>query len=137
MVLNIEVGMGKPASLGGKKSVWKVLILLHEQTKRRFHLTEFVNFAEYDVQTLFFEAKGFICEICNNDYQILFPFEKDAAVCPQCEAAFHKRCYAKRINEDGQECVRCVRIQAKKSVKSKPVRQESNQDEESDSSLNY
>ena len=43
MVLNIEVGMGEPTFLGGKKSVWKVLILLHKQTKRRFHLTVFVH----------------------------------------------------------------------------------------------
>ena len=34
--------MGNPTFLGGKKWVWKVLILLHKQTKRRFHLTLFV-----------------------------------------------------------------------------------------------
>ena len=35
--------MGEPAFLGGKKSVWKVLILYHKQTKWRFHLTVFVR----------------------------------------------------------------------------------------------
>ena len=42
VVLNIEVFMGEPAVLGGKKSVYKVLILLYKQTKWRFHLTVFV-----------------------------------------------------------------------------------------------
>ena len=42
MVFNIEVVMGKPAFLGSKKLVEKVLILLHKQTKWRFHLTVFV-----------------------------------------------------------------------------------------------
>jgi len=92
-------------------------------------------FQEHIQNCVLCKAKGFICEICNNDHKILFPFEKEAAVCPQCEAAFHKRCYAKHINEDGQE-VRCVRIQAKKSVKSQ-LRQESIQDEESNPFLNY
>ena len=85
---------------------------------------------------IFISAKGFICEICDNDH-VIFPFEKEAAVCSQCEATFHKRCYARRINE-GQECVRCVRIKAKKtlknSVKSQQQQQESAQDQESSSS---
>ena len=40
MVLNIEVFMGEPAFLAGKKSVQKVLILLHKPTKWRFLLAE-------------------------------------------------------------------------------------------------
>ena len=42
MVLNLEVGIGEPTFLGGKKISLKSTILLHKQTKRRFHLTVFV-----------------------------------------------------------------------------------------------
>ena len=42
MVFNFEVVKGEPAFLGDKKAVQKVLILLHKQTKWRFHLTVFV-----------------------------------------------------------------------------------------------
>lgn len=73
-------------------------------------------FQEHIQNCILCKAKGFICEICDNDH-VIFPFEKEASVCPHCEAAFHKRCYAKRINDDGQECVRCVRIKAKKTLK--------------------
>jgi hypothetical protein len=85
-------------------------------------------------QKIFLSAKRFIREICDND-QVIFPFEQEAAVCAQCEAPFHKRCYARRINE-GQECVRCVRIKAKKTLKNsvKSQQQESAQDQESSSS---
>jgi len=93
-------------------------------------------FQEHIQNCILCKAKGFICEICDNDH-VIFPFEKEAAVCSQCEATFHKRCYARRINE-GQECVRCVRIKAKKtlknSVKSQQQQQESAQDQESSSS---
>ena len=43
MVLNIEVGVGEPANLGGKKSVWKVLILLHKLAPQRFHVNVIVS----------------------------------------------------------------------------------------------
>ena len=93
-------------------------------------------FQEHIQNCILCKAKGFICEICNNDYYILFPFEKDVATCPRCEAAFHKRCYTKQIHEDGQECVRCVRIKAKKTLKKLVKSQQEFADQESDSSSN-
>ena len=43
MVLNIEVGVGEPTNLGGKNSVWKVLILLHKLAPQQFHVNVIVG----------------------------------------------------------------------------------------------
>ena len=59
------------------------------------------------------KAKGFYCEICKeDDGVILFPFDEDAAICTICEGAFHRQCY-----KNDEECVRCVRLRAKKAAK--------------------
>merc|ERR1719189_3116316 len=65
------------------------------------------------------KAKGFVCEICNSDDGvILFPFDKVlAAMCVQCEGAFHKRCYKQLTQDQQKECVRCVRLREKKAKK--------------------
>jgi len=75
------------------------------------------------------KAKGFICEICNEDDMILFPFDKNAALCPDCEGAFHRQCY-KQLSEENVQCPRCVRLNAKKAKK----RATKSNDEASDSS---
>ena len=41
------MGMGLAAFLHGKKTVLKVLIVLHKQVKWRFHLTVFVTIGTY------------------------------------------------------------------------------------------
>ena len=66
-------------------------------------------------QCILCKAKGFVCEICKQD-PILFPFEKEAAVCPFCQGAFHRHCF-KELQDCGKECVRCVRLRAKKALK--------------------
>jgi len=66
-------------------------------------------------QCVLCKAKGFVCEICKLD-PILFPFEKEAAVCPFCQGAFHRHCF-KEVQDSGKECLRCVRLRAKKALK--------------------
>ena len=50
---------GEPAFLGDEKSVQKVLILLHKQTKWRFHLTVFVHVTSkmFVVEEIFWQVK--------------------------------------------------------------------------------
>ena len=61
------------------------------------------------------KAKGFVCEICNEDDTILFPFAKEAAMCQNCEGAFHRHCFKAITEEADKECVRCVRLRARKA----------------------
>ena len=65
VVLNIEVVKGEPAFLGGKKSFWKVLILLHKQVKRRFHLTVFVFLSIFP-----YYKKNYLNWVMNNFFWI-------------------------------------------------------------------
>jgi hypothetical protein len=68
-------------------------------------------FAEHIRGCVLCNAKGFICEICKEG-EILFPFDKEAAVCPGCEGAFHRQCYRQQ-----EDCPRCARLRAKKALK--------------------
>ncbi|XP_067944045.1 run domain Beclin-1-interacting and cysteine-rich domain-containing protein-like isoform X1 [Watersipora subatra] len=57
------------------------------------------------------KAKGFICEICNDDKEVIFPFQFDKVIrCNFCLSCFHSTCYAKR----GKNCPKCARIEARK-----------------------
>ncbi|EGD74559.1 hypothetical protein PTSG_12367 [Salpingoeca rosetta] len=48
---------------------------------------------------------GHICEFCNNDRDLLFPFQiQRIHKCPECKAISHARCFAKR-----KQCPRCER----------------------------
>uniref|UniRef100_A0AAY4DUI6 RUN domain-containing protein n=1 Tax=Denticeps clupeoides TaxID=299321 RepID=A0AAY4DUI6_9TELE len=52
------------------------------------------------------QAKGFVCEFCGNDRDIVFPFELNKCQrCEECKACYHKGCY-----KDGKECPRCQRL---------------------------
>jgi len=74
------------------------------------------SFRDHITQCLLCKAKGYVCEVCNDANVILFPFDEQASVCPQCEGAFHRHCYKHR--EDSQtECVRCARLRARKAIK--------------------
>ena len=80
-------------------------------------LQRIVNIFENHIkECVLCKAKGFICEICHKD-EILFPFDKEVSVCPDCEGAFHKKCYKQSIEENCEECARCARIEAKKLQK--------------------
>ncbi|KAL1023339.1 hypothetical protein UPYG_G00039440 [Umbra pygmaea] len=52
------------------------------------------------------QAKGFVCEFCGNDQDIIFPFELNkCSRCEECKACFHSKCFRM-----GRECPRCQRL---------------------------
>ncbi|XP_048025215.1 run domain Beclin-1-interacting and cysteine-rich domain-containing protein isoform X2 [Megalobrama amblycephala] len=52
------------------------------------------------------QAKGFICEFCGNDKDIIFPYELSKCLrCDDCRACYHKTCF-----KAGKECPRCLRL---------------------------
>ncbi|XP_038050031.1 run domain Beclin-1-interacting and cysteine-rich domain-containing protein-like isoform X2 [Patiria miniata] len=56
------------------------------------------------------QAKGFICEVCNNDQDIIFPFQLQKTYqCQGCWACYHKACF---LTVDA--CPKCVRKTARK-----------------------
>ena len=56
--------------------------------------------------------KGHYCEICQNDRDIIYPFEAKRVVqCQQCFACYHKECYM----QGSVSCPKCVRLRAWKS----------------------
>ncbi|XP_041119399.1 run domain Beclin-1-interacting and cysteine-rich domain-containing protein-like isoform X2 [Polyodon spathula] len=55
------------------------------------------------------QAKGFICEFCGNDKDILFPFELNKCRrCEECSACYHKNCFR------SEDCPRCRRLAARR-----------------------
>ncbi|XP_042178841.1 run domain Beclin-1-interacting and cysteine-rich domain-containing protein isoform X4 [Oncorhynchus tshawytscha] len=52
------------------------------------------------------QAKGFVCEFCGNDKDIIFPFQLNKCTCcEECKACFHSKCF-----QAGKECPRCQRL---------------------------
>ncbi|XP_030647387.1 run domain Beclin-1-interacting and cysteine-rich domain-containing protein [Chanos chanos] len=52
------------------------------------------------------QAKGFVCEFCGNDKDIIFPFELSKCQrCEDCKACYHRTCF-----RNGKECPRCQRL---------------------------
>ncbi|XP_067251911.1 run domain Beclin-1-interacting and cysteine-rich domain-containing protein isoform X2 [Chanodichthys erythropterus] len=52
------------------------------------------------------QAKGFICEFCGNEKDIIFPYELSKCLrCDDCRACYHKTCF-----KAGKECPRCLRL---------------------------
>uniref|UniRef100_A0A287D285 Rubicon autophagy regulator n=1 Tax=Ictidomys tridecemlineatus TaxID=43179 RepID=A0A287D285_ICTTR len=61
------------------------------------------------------QAKGFICEFCQNEEDIIFPFElHKCRTCEECKACYHKACFK------SGSCPRCERIQARRELQAKP-----------------
>ncbi|KAF2976179.1 hypothetical protein EK904_010210, partial [Melospiza melodia maxima] len=55
------------------------------------------------------QAKGFICEFCQNEDDIIFPFELNKCkTCEECKACYHKWCFK------SSHCPRCARLQARR-----------------------
>ena len=48
--------------------------------------------------------RGFICEFCKNQHDVLYPFELDRVTQCVCYACFHKGCYVH------EKCPRCLRL---------------------------
>ncbi|XP_053285743.1 run domain Beclin-1-interacting and cysteine-rich domain-containing protein isoform X1 [Pleuronectes platessa] len=52
------------------------------------------------------QAKGFVCEFCGNDKDIIFPFQLNKCQrCEECRACYHRNCF-----RAGKECPRCLRL---------------------------
>ncbi|XP_057595902.1 run domain Beclin-1-interacting and cysteine-rich domain-containing protein isoform X1 [Hippopotamus amphibius kiboko] len=57
------------------------------------------------------QAKGFICEFCQNADDIIFPFElHKCRTCEECKACYHKACFK------SGSCPRCERLQARREL---------------------
>ncbi|NXF15226.1 RUBIC protein, partial [Rhodinocichla rosea] len=57
------------------------------------------------------QAKGFICEFCQNEDDIIFPFELNKCrTCEECKACYHKSCFK------SSRCPRCQRLQARREL---------------------
>ncbi|KAF4796044.1 Run domain Beclin-1-interacting and cysteine-rich domain-containing protein [Turdus rufiventris] len=60
------------------------------------------------------QAKGFICEFCQNEDDIIFPFELNKCrTCEDCKACYHKSCFK------SAPCPRCERLQARRELMDK------------------
>ncbi|XP_029070168.1 run domain Beclin-1-interacting and cysteine-rich domain-containing protein isoform X3 [Monodon monoceros] len=60
------------------------------------------------------QAKGFICEFCQNADDIIFPFElHKCRTCEECKACYHKACFK------SGNCPRCERLQARRELLAK------------------
>ncbi|XP_054431135.1 run domain Beclin-1-interacting and cysteine-rich domain-containing protein isoform X4 [Pteronotus mesoamericanus] len=60
------------------------------------------------------QAKGFICEFCQNEDDIIFPFElHKCRTCEECKACYHKTCFK------SGSCPRCERLQARRELLAK------------------
>ncbi|KFQ30197.1 Run domain Beclin-1 interacting and cysteine-rich containing protein, partial [Mesitornis unicolor] len=60
------------------------------------------------------QAKGFICEFCQNEGDIIFPFELNKCkMCEECKACYHKSCFK------SARCPRCERFQARRELLAK------------------
>ncbi|XP_047442164.1 run domain Beclin-1-interacting and cysteine-rich domain-containing protein isoform X3 [Mugil cephalus] len=52
------------------------------------------------------QAKGFVCEFCGNEKDIIFPFQLSKCQrCEDCHACYHRSCY-----QTSKECPRCQRL---------------------------
>ncbi|XP_030810664.1 run domain Beclin-1-interacting and cysteine-rich domain-containing protein isoform X4 [Camarhynchus parvulus] len=61
------------------------------------------------------QAKGFICEFCQNEDDIIFPFELNKCkMCEECKACYHKSCFK------CSRCPRCERLQARRELLDRP-----------------
>ncbi|XP_072469801.1 run domain Beclin-1-interacting and cysteine-rich domain-containing protein isoform X3 [Notamacropus eugenii] len=60
------------------------------------------------------QAKGFICEFCQNEEDIIFPFElHKCRTCEECKACYHKACFK------SGSCPKCTRLQARRELLAK------------------
>ncbi|NXN85672.1 RUBIC protein, partial [Bombycilla garrulus] len=57
------------------------------------------------------QAKGFICEFCQNEDDVIFPFELNKCrTCEDCKACYHKSCFK------STHCPRCKRLEARREL---------------------
>ncbi|XP_074767900.1 run domain Beclin-1-interacting and cysteine-rich domain-containing protein isoform X2 [Athene noctua] len=75
-------------------------------------LTELLKAGSLHVEKcMLCQAKGFICEFCQNEGDIIFPFELNKCrTCEECKACYHKSCFK------STRCPRCERLQARREL---------------------
>ncbi|XP_006002416.1 run domain Beclin-1-interacting and cysteine-rich domain-containing protein isoform X2 [Latimeria chalumnae] len=57
------------------------------------------------------QAKGFICEFCGNEKDIIFPFQLNKCKrCEECKSCYHKSCFR------SEQCPKCDRMQARREL---------------------
>ncbi|NWH65293.1 RUBIC protein, partial [Geococcyx californianus] len=78
-------------------------------------LTELLKAGSLHVEKcMLCQAKGFICEFCQNESDIIFPFELNKCkTCEECKACYHKSCFK------STPCPRCERLQARRELLAK------------------
>ncbi|NXN37813.1 RUBIC protein, partial [Rhinoptilus africanus] len=78
-------------------------------------LTELLKAGSLHVEKcMLCQAKGFICEFCQNEGDIIFPFELNKCrTCEDCKACYHKSCFK------STHCPRCQRLQARRELLAK------------------
>lgn len=78
-------------------------------------LTELLKAGSLHVEKcMLCQAKGFICEFCQNEGDIIFPFELNKCkTCEECKACYHKSCFK------STRCPRCERLQARRELLAK------------------
>ncbi|XP_041323505.1 run domain Beclin-1-interacting and cysteine-rich domain-containing protein isoform X2 [Pyrgilauda ruficollis] len=76
------------------------------------HLTELLKAGSLHIdKCMLCQAKGFICEFCQNEDDIIFPFELNKCrTCEECKACYHKSCFK------SSRCPRCERLQARRAL---------------------
>lgn len=61
---------------------------------------------EHVASCMLCQAKGFVCEFCGNDQDIIFPFELNKSRrCEECSACYHRSCFKNK-----SVCPRCCRL---------------------------
>ncbi|KAI8503478.1 hypothetical protein Bbelb_184490 [Branchiostoma belcheri] len=71
------------------------------------------------------QAKGFYCEVCGNDADVIFPFEvQKCSQCALCGSCFHRGCF------HNGNCPKCARIRARREqlAQAKPSVSDSSDD---------
>ncbi|XP_069473628.1 run domain Beclin-1-interacting and cysteine-rich domain-containing protein isoform X3 [Ambystoma mexicanum] len=91
------------------------------------HFKEMLRTGSLHVQKcMLCQAKGFICEFCQND-DVIFPFELNKCRrCEECKACYHKHCFKSKA------CPRCERLQARREMLAKSLETYTSEPEDND-----
>ncbi|XP_075427101.1 run domain Beclin-1-interacting and cysteine-rich domain-containing protein isoform X2 [Ascaphus truei] len=71
------------------------------------------------------QAKGFICEFCQNEEDVIFPFELNKCRrCEECKACYHRCCFR------SDQCPKCDRLRARRDLLARQSLESYNSDQE-------
>ncbi|XP_066996598.1 differentially expressed in FDCP 8 homolog isoform X2 [Anabrus simplex] len=66
-------------------------------------------------------GRGFVCELCDDDDDVIFAFDSVAVSCQKCLTVFHKNCWTRK----NHQCPKCFRIQERAKRKDSTSSEES------------